>query len=141
MASKPTGRPTGRPRKYTEKLADEVCTRISEGESLRKITRDADGVKTIGAWTTGVAVTGSAQTLDDGVTVTFAATTGHTLDDQWNIQLHEELPKRVKLALKGLVLYFYSTKGRGVTETVSGQLIGMPRVLDQMLDSLRVESW
>ena len=40
MASKPTGRPTGRPRKYTEALADEVCRRIAEGESLRRITRD-----------------------------------------------------------------------------------------------------
>ena len=39
-----------------------------------------------GAYTTGVAVTGSAQTLSDGVTVTFAATTGHTLADVWAIR-------------------------------------------------------
>lgn len=32
---------------------------------------------------TGVAITGSAQTLNDGVKVKFAATTGHTLSDQW----------------------------------------------------------
>lgn len=37
-----------------------------------------------GAWTTGVSMTGSAQTLADGVEVTFGATTGHTLGDQWN---------------------------------------------------------
>lgn len=36
-----------------------------------------------GAYTTGVAMTGSAQTLADGVEVTFAATTGHTLGDAW----------------------------------------------------------
>lgn len=36
-----------------------------------------------GAWTTGVSITGSAQTLSDGVEVTFAATTGHTLADAW----------------------------------------------------------
>ena len=30
-----------------------------------------------------VAITGAAQTLDRGVTVTFAATTGHTSGDQW----------------------------------------------------------
>lgn len=33
---------------------------------------------------TGVSITGAAQTLEDGVTITFAATTGHTLNDKWN---------------------------------------------------------
>lgn len=36
-----------------------------------------------GSFTTGVAVTGSAQTLANGVTITFAATTGHTLNASW----------------------------------------------------------
>jgi len=36
-------------------------------------------------WTaTGVAITGAAQTLSNGVTITFAATTGHTLGDKWS---------------------------------------------------------
>lgn len=40
--------------------------------------------KDAGAWTTGVAITaGVAQTLQEGVTVTFAAGDGHTLNDQW----------------------------------------------------------
>jgi hypothetical protein len=34
---------------------------------------------------TGVAITGSAQELELGVVVTFAATTGHTATDYWNI--------------------------------------------------------
>jgi hypothetical protein len=34
-----------------------------------------------GAWTTGVTVTGSAQTLSDGVTVTFSASSGLTAND------------------------------------------------------------
>lgn len=38
-----------------------------------------------GTYTTGVNVSGTAQTLSDGVTVTFAATTGHTLADKWFI--------------------------------------------------------
>ena len=38
-----------------------------------------------GDWTTGVAITGAAQTLSDGQTITFGATTGHTLNDQWVI--------------------------------------------------------
>ena len=38
-----------------------------------------------GSWTTTVAITGAAQTLDSGQTVTFTATTGHTLGDRWII--------------------------------------------------------
>jgi len=38
-----------------------------------------------GGWTSGVAITGAAQALDEGQTITFAATTGHTLNDQWMI--------------------------------------------------------
>ena len=36
-----------------------------------------------GTYTTGVAITGNAQTLADGVSITFGATTGHTLNDKW----------------------------------------------------------
>jgi len=36
-----------------------------------------------GAYTEAVAITGSAQTLSDGVTVSFTSITGHTLGDQW----------------------------------------------------------
>ncbi len=41
--------------------------------------------KDAGGYTSGVSITGSAQTLQEGVTVTFAATTGHTLTDVWTI--------------------------------------------------------
>lgn len=34
-------------------------------------------------WTTGVSITGSAQTLNNGVQITFGATTGHTSGDKW----------------------------------------------------------
>lgn len=37
-----------------------------------------------GAWSAGINITGAAQALTDGVTITFAATTGHTLNDFWN---------------------------------------------------------
>jgi hypothetical protein len=43
--------------------------------------------KNSGAWTSGVAITGSAQTLSDGVTITFGATTGHTATEYWTIQV------------------------------------------------------
>lgn len=38
-----------------------------------------------GAWTENVDVTGAAQVLADAQAITFAATTGHTLSDQWII--------------------------------------------------------
>lgn len=38
-----------------------------------------------GSYTTGVSITGAAQSLADGITVTFGATTGHTLGDIWYI--------------------------------------------------------
>jgi uncharacterized phiE125 gp8 family phage protein len=104
----------------------------------RKITRSADGVKTYGTWTTSVKITAAAQTLTDGVSVAFDALTGHSQDDKWTVQVHEILPRKIKMILKGLVLHFHTTKGRGVMETISGQLIGTPRILDYMIESMRV---
>jgi hypothetical protein len=107
----------------------------------RKVTKDANGAKTYGAWTSDVAITGAAQTLSENVQVTFGATTGHALGDKWTVQMYEMLPRRIRRALKGLILFYFDAKGRGVTETVSGQLIGLPRHLERNIDSLRVESW
>jgi len=42
--------------------------------------------KDSGSYTETVAITGAAQTLSDGVTVTFAATTGHTSGNKWVIK-------------------------------------------------------
>lgn len=42
----------------------------------------SDGGQTFSA---NVAITGAAQSLSDGVSITFGATTGHTLDDNWLI--------------------------------------------------------
>ena len=41
--------------------------------------------KGAGAWTAAVPITGAAQTLAEGVTIAFLATTGHTLTDSWAI--------------------------------------------------------
>lgn len=130
---------SGTARTYFEIEVDSIGA--ADTFKWRKITRNASSVKTIGAWTAGVDMTGAAQTLADGITVTFAEVVNHTEGDAWVVELFEELPDDIRLALKGLILYLYTTKGRGVTETVSGQLIGMPRVLDQMIDSLRVGAW
>ena len=46
-------RSVGRPSKYTGKLADEICTRIALGNSLRRVCRAADmpDITTIIRWT------------------------------------------------------------------------------------------
>lgn len=44
-----------------------------------------------GAYTSGVSITGSAQTLSNGITVTFGATTGHTLGNSWSIRVHPSI--------------------------------------------------
>jgi hypothetical protein len=107
----------------------------------RKITRDGDGVKTVGDWSSETNITGSAQDLDDGITATFGSTTNHTIGSVWNIQLYERIPRRIKMLIQGLVVHFYMSKGRGINETVSGQLIGLPHQLRSMMDSLRVTPW
>ena len=41
--------------------------------------------KNAGAYTTGVAITGAAQLLSDGISITFTATTGHSYSASWTI--------------------------------------------------------
>ncbi len=69
-------------------------TTIAPGNHLFDIRISATGTpdrftwaKDGGAASAPVAITGAAQTLSDGVTVTFAATTGHTLADGWGIPI------------------------------------------------------
>ncbi len=45
--------------------------------------------KDSGATTNGVAITGAAQVLSDGVSIRFAATTGHTLGDKWQVKARQ----------------------------------------------------
>jgi hypothetical protein len=61
-------------------LVDHVYTIIIDGNGTPDTFK---WKKDNGSFTTGVAITGSAQTLSEGVTITFAATTGHTIGDQW----------------------------------------------------------
>ena len=111
----------------------------------RKLTWDTDGVMTATAWSSGANITGAAQTLTDGITATWSATTGHTADSGWTIEIFERvyrrLPGDLDLLFLGLITHSYLTKGQGVTETVSGQLIGIPNHLRAKADSLRVTPW
>jgi len=84
------------------------------------VTIDAEGTPDTFAWTkdgaggaVGVAITGAAQTLSDGVTITFNATTGHTATDSWTIVVSLETPadlvNDIEFGLKNLSL---GTKGK-----------------------------
>lgn len=68
---------------YTHTTALVYRVKIDDEDSdPEKFTWSKDGGT---SWVaSGVAITGSAQTLDNGVIVTFAATTGHTVDDYWD---------------------------------------------------------
>ena len=62
-------------------------------DALFQVEIDATGTpdtfkwrKDAGSWTTGVGITGSAQSLSEGVSIIFGATTGHTVTDYWSIQ-------------------------------------------------------
>lgn len=57
---------------------------------------------------TAVAITASAQTLNNGVTITFGATTGHTLNDRWDFKAGEpfinvDFGQEFRFAALGLV--------------------------------------
>jgi hypothetical protein len=57
-----------------------------------------------GSYTTGVAITGAAQAISDGVTVAFAATTGHTLADKWEVWACGNIVTKRPVNLKHLIV-------------------------------------
>jgi len=74
-------------------------TYTGSGEKQFKILIDTEGTPDKFSWSndggatyeaTGVSITGSAQTLEDGVTVAFGATTGHTEDEYWTFSAGPE---------------------------------------------------
>ena len=66
---------------YTGEATKVFVVKISLAAATDEFDWSSDGGATFP--TTGVAMTGAAQALSDGVTVTFVATTGHTLNDEW----------------------------------------------------------
>ncbi len=70
-------------------------------DSVYEVEIDAEGTpdtfkwrKDTGSWTTGVAITKAAQTLGEGVTITFADDDNHTLGDKWFIPVFYNLAYR-----------------------------------------------
>ena len=52
-----------------------------------------------------------------------------------------DLPADIVQLVKDLTLFRYTTKGTGVTQTVSGQLMSVPGVTERQITALRVEPW
>jgi uncharacterized phiE125 gp8 family phage protein len=52
-----------------------------------------------------------------------------------------DIPYDLTLLMKGLVLHLYLSKGRGVAQTVSGTLIALPNIYDQMIKNYRLPPW
>lgn len=70
---------------YTGSVATDTFTVIVDGTGATDTFKWKKGS---GTYTTGVSMTAGAHTLSDGVTITFAASTGHTLNDQWVITVN-----------------------------------------------------
>jgi hypothetical protein len=66
------------------------CVKIDATGTPDTFSWGTAGSCTSGA--TGVSITGSAQTLSLGVTITFAATTGHTNTDHWDFTAYAPIP-------------------------------------------------
>ncbi|MCX6765657.1 MAG: tail fiber domain-containing protein, partial [Candidatus Moranbacteria bacterium] len=67
-----------------------------------------------------VAITGSAQTLNNGVTVTFGATTGHTSDDRWDFSTTVTNPLAIQNAAGTRSLYVGNDGLVGIGTTSPG---------------------
>ena len=49
-----------------------------------------------------------------------------------------DVPYDLTMLLKGIVLHQYASKGSGINQTVSGQLISLPSMLERMIKSYRL---
>ncbi len=65
---------------YTGDAKKNCWVKISVAAATDKFQYSIDRGVT---WSSETDITGSAQALEDGVTVTFGATTGHAVDDEW----------------------------------------------------------
>lgn len=52
-----------------------------------------------------------------------------------------DIPLNIRLILKGLLSHFYQSKGSGLIQTVSGQLISIPHVIEKQIRGLRLQQW
>lgn len=55
--------------------------------------------------------------------------------------LQADIPEDLVMLLKGLVQHQYRSKGFGVSETVSGQIIGVPQMFERQIQGYTVNLW
>ena len=103
----------------------------------RAVTTDANAQKTYGAWSAETELTGAAQALENNLTVTFGATTGHAAGDAWTVQLYERIHPRLLEVMKAIIHHHYQSRGTGLIQTVSGTVLSVPRWTTGVLDSHR----
>lgn len=129
----------------TAKTAYEVkiSTAVTQDKyQWRTVTRDSAGIRTYGAWSAEVACSATPTSVGTaGLKVAWLATTGHTVGDVWVAERYEDLseyqPPTITLLLRGIAVWWYSTRGLGVVQSADGRM-GLPQQLAAMLDSLRV---
>ena len=99
VTREPIYRPVG-----SDALNDLVSSGTFNGSVKTKFVLEIDATGTPdtfkwqkegGVLTSGVSVTGSAQLLSDGVSVTFGATTGHAIEDKWEVECLVFAPQQV----------------------------------------------
>lgn len=78
---------------------------------------------------TAVSMTGSAQTLNNGVTITWGATTGHTVDDVFTFSVDNVSPLYVKAGNNFDALYISPTGNVGVGSTNPGKTVDVQGTL------------
>ena len=67
---------------------------------------------------TGVSITGSAQTLSNGVTVTFDAPTGHTLGEKWTFTARAADPTSIQKSLETIISVSFIGAGNSESNPV-----------------------
>ena len=91
-----------------------------------------------GTWTSSVAITGAAQTLDLGVTVTFSATTGHTVGEKWEFFAGNSVPEDIRTAIFIMIAHYYENRELYLIGTI-GALY--PKSVDAHLYNHRIWEW
>jgi len=71
---------------------------------------------------TGVAITGAAQTLNNGVTVTFGAIVGHTLTDYWTVTAYHAIIVTFNGQIDAGLWQIFAYVGTGVVHLHSGSI-------------------
>jgi len=113
----------------------DYIVQIDTAAGTDKFKWSSDGGTT---YTANVSITGAAQTLSNGVTVNFGATTGHTLNDRWDFRAGDAIPNDIKHAVMWLVTHFYENREFVIIDKMGGTL---PEGFLSLLTPHKVWEW